>query len=222
MSNATELPLFPLNTVLFPGMVLPLHIFEDRYQEMINRCLGNNEPFGVVLIREGLEVGGNATVFDIGTTAHITQVNQLGGGRMNIATLGVERFRIREVYDGRASYLIGAVEDFPFNKNDVASIAHEAALLGPLLTRYLDLVAHLSGANVSLDELPDDPSTLAFLTAIVLRAPMEDKQSLLSIEALNDMLEKERRLLSEETQVLELLVKNAPNWRESELPFSPN
>ena len=84
----SNLPLFPLNTVLFPGMVLPLHIFEERYKLMMNRCLEQERPFGVVLIREGAEVGEQAVPYDVGTTSVIAGVTRYDDGRMNIVSLG--------------------------------------------------------------------------------------------------------------------------------------
>src|SRR3954466_6437378 len=92
-----ELPLFPLNTVLFPGMPLNLHIFEERYKLMIGRCIEANQPFGAVLIKRGSEVSGlgkAAEPFSIGCTVQITQVQSLGAGRMNISVVGKERFQI--------------------------------------------------------------------------------------------------------------------------------
>ncbi|MEZ4622859.1 MAG: LON peptidase substrate-binding domain-containing protein [Caldilineaceae bacterium] len=105
-----DLPLFPLkNVVLFPGMVLPLHIFEPRYREMINRCIDEQLPFGVVLIEEGTEIGEAATPHRIGTGAKIIRVERLEDGRMNITALGTERFQIQEVHHDRA-YLTATVE----------------------------------------------------------------------------------------------------------------
>src|SRR5438445_505939 len=83
--------LFPLQVVLFPGMVLPLRVFEERYKQMIGRCLETNEGFGVVLIREGQEVGEPATPFDVGTLAEIASVERLPGGMMNLVTVGTRR-----------------------------------------------------------------------------------------------------------------------------------
>jgi Lon protease-like protein len=92
-----ELPIFPLkNVVLFPGMVLPLHIFEMRYREMINRVSTNASPFGVVLIDEGQEVGASASPHTVGTAARIARVERLDDGRMNITAVGTQRFRILE------------------------------------------------------------------------------------------------------------------------------
>ena len=89
-----ELRLFPLQTVLFPGMRMPLHIFEERYKVMIRECIEEDAPFGVLLIRSGAEVGGSAIPCNVGTTARISQVEYLDDGRMNIFTMGESRFRV--------------------------------------------------------------------------------------------------------------------------------
>ncbi len=218
-----ELPLFPLGSVLFPGMILPLHIFEERYKSMMQRCLNNNEPFGVVLIREGHEVGaGPVTIFDVGTMAYITQIDQLDDGRMNIASLGLHRFKIHKVHESRESYLIGTVEEFPFSEINESEAPHITSRVGPLLMRYLDILGKVSDADVSLDKVPQDATTLAFLVAIVARVPMQEKQNLLSIESLPQLLQEEKTLLEREIQVLSLMLKSAPRWRDELLPFTPN
>ena len=79
--DAVLLPLFPLNLVLFPGMPLPLHILEERYRAMIGECRDTEQPFGVVLIKEGLEVGGPADPFMTGTSARIVRVEDMDDGR---------------------------------------------------------------------------------------------------------------------------------------------
>src|SRR5215207_7429183 len=108
-----KLPLFPLNTVLFPGMPLSLHIFEDRYKEMISRCLQDNTPFGVLLIKEGVEaLGPLAQPHSIGCTAQITQVQPLDEGRMNLIAIGHERFKLLSL-DYALPYLMGDIERFP-------------------------------------------------------------------------------------------------------------
>lgn len=89
-----DLRLFPLNTVLFPNMRLPLHIFEERYKVMIRECIEEDAPFGVLLVKSGEEVGDeNVAPYDVGTTARILQVEYLDDGRMNIFTMGQQRFR---------------------------------------------------------------------------------------------------------------------------------
>ncbi len=96
----TTLRLFLLNTVLFPRMELPLHVFEERYKQLVAECLAENEPFGVVLIREGNEVGDPlAEAHRVGCTTRIENAAPVEGGRLMIATRGEQRFRILEVSD---------------------------------------------------------------------------------------------------------------------------
>ena len=97
--DAELLALFPLNTVLFPGMPLPLHIFEERYKIMIGRCIDEDRPFGVVLIQSGTEVGNPAVPHVVGTTALIAAVKRLEDGRMNLIAVGQERFRSLEEFN---------------------------------------------------------------------------------------------------------------------------
>src|SRR3990172_1239116 len=106
---ALELPLFPLNAVLFPGATLPLHIFEERYKQMIRHCLEEKTPFGVMLIRKGNEVGEPAEPFAVGTTAHIARAEHLQEGRMNLICLGGQRFRLLKTLRSEP-YLVGEVE----------------------------------------------------------------------------------------------------------------
>jgi Lon protease-like protein len=102
-----SLSLFPLNTVLFPGMPISLHIFEDRYKQMINLCIDTRQTFGVVLIREGDEaLGLLAEPYPVGCTAQITQVERLADGRMNIIAVGLERFQILSL-NAEKPYLMG-------------------------------------------------------------------------------------------------------------------
>jgi hypothetical protein len=215
-----ELPLFPLQTVLFPGMSLPLHIFEERYKLMITRCVERSEPFGVVLIRTGEEVGPGATIYEIGTTAHITQVERLPGGRMNIASLGYKRFKVIELHFDEP-YLVGLVEDFPVLNAQPMGAKAITAKLRPVLQSYLDIFAELGNLE-KMQDLPDDPETIAFLTAIMLRTPMRDKQELLAIPDLVDLLRSEYRILHREAQILKLLVQAGPRWRDDTKPFSDN
>jgi Lon protease-like protein len=112
MAETHHIPLFPLNTVLLPLGVLPLHVFEERYKEMIGQCLGENQPFGVVLIKEGEEVGEPAIPYEVGTGAHIAQAVPLAEGRMNIVVTGTKRFRILDTVQERP-YLVSRVRYWP-------------------------------------------------------------------------------------------------------------
>ena len=189
---------------------------------MMKYCIDNKEPFGVVLIREGSEVGGGAVPFDIGTTAHITQIDEMDDGRMNIATLGLNRFRIIDLNYEKEPYLVGTIEDYPLIDDDKPTISQEALALRPILIKYLDTVTRVTDLEFDVADIPSDAKTLAFLTAIVMRNSMEDKQALLSKERLSDLLKQERIDLLEETRTMQLLTATAPHWRNDSATFSPN
>ncbi|HUQ78099.1 MAG TPA: LON peptidase substrate-binding domain-containing protein [Patescibacteria group bacterium] len=106
-----ELPLFPLNSVLCPGIALPLHIFEDRYRAMVRHCLETTSPFGVVLIRDGREVGAGSISFTgVGTIAEIRDAGTYDDGRYDLLVVGTRRFEIRRVLTGRRPYLVAEVD----------------------------------------------------------------------------------------------------------------
>jgi Lon protease-like protein len=136
------LPLFPLHSVLCPGIALPLHIFEPRYRTMIGRCLEEGTPFGVVLIRDGREVGPLANhIAEVGTTAVIRQAGRYPDGRLDIVTVGERRFRIASVDAGREPYLVGDVEelDEPLG-GPAAEVSRLTAQVSGRFLAYLELV----------------------------------------------------------------------------------
>lgn len=201
MDDWSHLPLFPLNTVLFPGMVLPLHIFEERYKLMINRCLAEGRPFGVMLIREGQEVGGEATPHEVGTTCVIAAVTHMDDGRMNIITIGNERFRLRAIHSSHP-YLVAAAEPWPLAG---AEDRRARSLVEPtraLLRQYIDLLAVAEGHKINVDQVPDDPQSLAWFVAIVLQLPMEQKQWLLDQPTAVAVLMAERTTMRREQLIL--------------------
>ncbi|HEV7810619.1 MAG TPA: LON peptidase substrate-binding domain-containing protein [Candidatus Limnocylindrales bacterium] len=111
MTAPVELPLFPLNTVLCPGIALPLHIFEERYRALVRHCIETTSPFGIVLIREGREVGTGAISFTgIGTIAEIRDAGRDDDGQFDLLVVGTRRFEIRRVLSGRRPYLVAEVD----------------------------------------------------------------------------------------------------------------
>ncbi|MBM3139757.1 MAG: peptidase S16 [Chloroflexi bacterium] len=106
----SRLRLFPLeSTVLFPGMEVPLVVFEERYKQLVAECLADSEPFGVALIKDGREVGGAAVPYPMGTTARLESVLPIPGGRLRVSARGERRFRAIELYSDRP-YLSAEVE----------------------------------------------------------------------------------------------------------------
>jgi Lon protease-like protein len=182
-----ELPLFPLNTVLFPGMPLPLHIFEERYKEMVADCIRENRPFGVVLIDEGeSENGPLAKPFAIGCTAEIAQVQPLEAGRMLIMTVGRERFRIRRLEYGKP-YLVGMVEPAPLETEPDETLATRADMLQPLVVEYLQKLATIGSIEFDAEQIPDDPVALIYLAATLIQLPAGEKQAFLSANRASEL-----------------------------------
>lgn len=197
-----HLPLFPLRLALFPGMMLPLHIFEPRYREMIHHCLETQSPFGVVMIREGKEGGGPATPYEIGTAARITKVEKQPDGRMNIMAAGTRRFRI-ESLDHSHAYLSAEVSHFPILNGSTTQALIMANRIRPKILRYVDLLAKSTGTQLNLAQLPEDPTTLAMLIGIAMQVNMEEKQKILALAGVPEMLDWENFYLARELQLLQ-------------------
>ena len=136
-----QIPLFPLHTVLAPGIALPLNIFEERYQAMVRRCLDTSSPFGIVLIREGSELaprnGGTQelSICVVGTFAEIREASKYTDGRWDLLTVGTGRFVVREVIADREPYLVGEVEELGDSLGD-SEAAEE--LVGRVTRRFVD------------------------------------------------------------------------------------
>ena len=197
------LPLFPLNSVQFPQFPLQLHIFEERYKAMINACIDNDSPFGVVLIREGSEVGTPATPHNVGCVARILDVERLQDGRMNLLAVCEERFRVLDTMEADLPYLIGRVEEWTDRDAEADDISDLTADLSHLFEEYLALLAahaHLPMPDV---ELPDDPQTLAFCVASVAMLPLPVKQALLEMTDTRKRVQEELRLLREQLEELQ-------------------
>ena len=193
-----EMPLFPLkNVVLFPGMMLPLHIFELRYREMINRCIDEKIPFGVLLIEEGQEVGDTAKPHMVGTAARITRVERYEDGRMDIVAIGTQRFRVVD-FDHSKSYLSGSVRHFPVINGETVQASQLVQVVRPKIIEYVEMLAKASQTRLKLDRLPEDATTLAFLVAISLQISPKDKQSVLELTGIPEILSREVHLLSRE------------------------
>ncbi len=151
----TRLPLFPLTLVLFPGQVLPLHIFEERYKEMLQRCLDRQEPFGIVLIKDGGRMG-RGLPHSIGTTARVLTVEEVPAGRctvpaphkdscFHITCRGEERFRVAAVDRREASYLVGDLEPYPDEPAPPPAMLMVAQRVSALFDEYYREVVALMG-----------------------------------------------------------------------------
>jgi Lon protease-like protein len=203
-----ELPLFPLNTVLFPGMPMALRIFEERYKLMIGKCIEEERPFGVVLIKKGSEVlGPIAEPHLVGCTAEIIEVEELKHGRMNIGAIGRERFQIVSLNQD-SSYLVGQVERFPLTGDDSEIMDTAARRLRPWVINYMDELSRIEGLELDSLEVPEDPKPMAYLAATLLQIPPGQKQKLLATEQATKMLVDMHALYRREVAFLKVMIEH--------------
>ena len=184
-----ELPLFPLNSVLFPSTPIHLHIFEERYKRMIGQCIERRQPFGVALIRHGLEaLGPAAEPHRIGCTAQIVHVQHLPQGRMNIVAMGEKRFRVLSLEKDAYPYLVGVVDEYPLQNPVPQEAEHLANALRQQVRRFIQGLVDANGGQFDLEQIPNDPITLAYMSAALLQIPPHQKQELLALEQAADLL----------------------------------
>ena len=210
------LPLFPLGTVLFPGLVLPLRIFEERYRELVRSLMeepdAGRRVFGVVAIRRGWEVSQRADeldLYEVGCTAQVRTVNEHPDGSFDIVTVGRRRFTIHELVDGPTHYARASVTLLP----EPAGEDGEADALGPrVLARFRAYLRAFragsatgendSTAHIEEEQLPDDPLRLSHLVAATASLSVADRQALLAAPDTATRLREELRLLQLETWLL--------------------
>jgi hypothetical protein len=217
---STKLPLFPLGSVLYPGLVLPLHIFEDRYRQLVADLLAGPEPrqFGVVAIRYGRETGidGVSALYETGCTAELQRVEPYEDGRFDLVTVGAQRFTLLDLGE-QAPYFTGDVEWLPEEVGDEAEAGLVLTAVQQSFRSYLALIAERGGAHVTIPEMPDEPMLMSYLVAAAIVVDLPVKQGLLEEPDAYRRLLAERKLLGLEMRMLRSLTATpAPD-----LPFSP-
>lgn len=212
-----DIPLFPLNTVVFPGTPLPLHIFEARYREMINECVEEQKPFGIVLLEQGKAEGsGPVKPYKVGCTVTITQVERLPDGRMFIMTVGQDRFKILDLKQSMRSFLVGTVEILELEPEADDLLTEGTDLLHELVTEYLTILSEVGDVEFDVGQLPTDPQSLIYIASSLLNTSMEKKQSLLENNRLSHILEHLVVVYEQEVKLLKLMP------RDSQTAFSAN
>lgn len=196
-----NLPLFPLNTVLFPNASLPLQIFEERYKEMLRDCLDADSRFGIVLIKTGQEIGEPAVPCNIGTMAQIVQVSEIRSGtRFFISALGERRFSINNITRYRP-YMTADVELLEDRaEQDLAG--KEMEEVKAALTRYRSLVSGLEGGWMGDVRITADPVSLSYHIAGVLQIKMPERQALLEEHSASARLKAELKYLQRDLDAL--------------------
>ena len=227
MTATARLPLFPLGTVLFPGVLLPLHVFEERYRRLVRDLLvlpEGDRRLGVVAIREGHEVGagGVRALHEVGCVARLRRVEPYADGRFDIVTTGSQRFRLHRLSEpgraGAAPYLEADVELLGEPAGDGAdSVADQVA------QAYADYRLALDSDADPLEADPHevDPGTLSYLVAAGMVLDLGEKQRLLEAADTVARLRAEAALLHRETGLLELL-PSLPAVELTRVPASPN
>jgi Lon protease-like protein len=218
------LPLFPLGAVLYPGMLLPLHIFEERYRQLVMDLLAGAElrRFGVVAIRKGRETGidGVDSLYEVGCTATLRRVDRRDDGRFDIVTVGTQRFRLLRL-DQTRPYLQGEVEMLTEEPTDPAAAGPAVRVIQAAFREYLDALTEWGGATIRLEELPDEPELLSFIVAAAMVIDLPERQAMLAESDTLRRLAMQRALLSRETAMLRTTTSRpAPDLRNT--PHSPN
>jgi uncharacterized protein len=218
------LPLFPLGTVLYPGLLLPLHIFEERYRQLVRDLLDGPEPrrFGVIAIRRGRETGvdGISSLHEIGCTAIVRQIQEHDDGRFDLVTVGTQRFQLAGL-DHSKPYLQGEVDLLAEDAGDEPAAGLAAQAVQGAFRAYLDALAGRGVTQVAVPDLPEEPAALSYLVAASMIMDLPEKQALLAEPDALHRLIAERALLSRETMMLRSLTSTpAPDLRNT--PYNPN
>jgi Lon protease-like protein len=215
---AIELPLFPLNVVLFPGENLPLHIFEPRYRLMINECYEGEKPFGIVLVRlESKHL--QEEPYPIGTMAEIVVLDRFEDGRMNLIARGLQRFRILSQHRQKP-YLSGLVEVYEDIVGQEQTLTIYAEQARELFTSYLKILLEVVGKQDIEFNLPSIPEELSHFIAYFLDVQNERKQQFLELTSTSQRLEEEIDILRHELPVMRQMLSASSRFRVSDLDRS--
>ena len=213
---AIELPLFPLDVVLFPGEDLPLHIFEPRYRLMINECNEQRTPFGVVLVQPNSEHL-KEEPYLVGTMAQIEVLDRLEDGRMNLIARGLQRFRILELHRQKP-FLSGLVEVFEDQDEQTQTQIAHVNQASELFNAYLQVLIEVIGKEAIEFTLPTAPEELSNFIAYFLDVANERKQQLLELTSTTQRLEEEIDILRREVPFMRQMLSLNNSYR----PESPD
>jgi uncharacterized protein len=208
VATGGSLPMFPLGTVLFPGLVMPLTVFEERYRKLVRHLLalpdGTPREFGVVAIQRGWEVdhhsgdGTTLVLHEVGCSAEIRQVTEHPDGRFDLATVGRRRFAITRIEPNAAPYLTAEVQWLDESEGAPGEADGLTPGLLDLFQRYLRLVR----PDEAGEQVPDNPVVLSHLIAATAALPLGERQALLAAPDAASRLRAERRLLRREVGLL--------------------
>jgi hypothetical protein len=221
------LPLFPLNVVAFPGMSVPLHIFEERYRSLVRHLLTLPDPadrlFGIVAIREGYEVGSHQahSMYRTGCLMQLTETDQYDDGRFDIVAVGRGRVRVVTT-DAGAPFVRGEVEHLDTGAEAPSpDTAREAARALALFGDYRGAVSALRGDDVMTGPLPRDPLMLSYVLAATCALTLPERQQLLESPTTAERLGLLRRLMRRELHAM-AAVPSLPATEVARAGWNPN
>jgi Lon protease-like protein len=224
-----QLPIFALNSVMFPGVSLPLHVFEDRYRALVHHLLTISDKslrlFGIVAIREGYEVGQPhlslvQSLHRVGTVVQMTSVEPHEDGRFDIEVVGRQRLRL-EGMDTSGSFLVGEVEMLTERTAKGNDTAREAARTLGTFEEYRRRLSDMQGGEVLDGELPHDPEFLSYTLAATCLLTLQERQALLEAETTLDRLIMLRHALHEEMRAMRAIA-SLPATEVARTSWSPN
>ena len=200
-----ELPLFPLPLVLFPGVPLPLHIFESRYRRMLADIRARDQLFGLSFFDATKSGGDIPAVGHVGCVAEVTEVQPLPDSRFNILTIGLIRYRVESYVDRGDAYLVGRVNFFEDEAEGAELLDERAEEVSKLFVRIARAVRIINDERAGLPELPPtEPERLSFLVAAAMELDTAVKLELLELRSTAERLKRLR----------DLLARALPNYEE--------
>jgi ATP-dependent Lon protease len=225
VSGVGELPLFPLSIVLFPGVPLPLHIFEPRYRQMLRDIQVNNNLFGLSYFDASASEREIPPAGHVGCVAEVTETQALPDGRSNILTVGVIRYRIEEYVERGLPYLVARITFFEDEEEEEELLRESSHEVAETFTRIARAVRIINDERASLPDISDtDPQRLSFLVAAAMEADTDVKQELLEMRSTSERLRRLREMLAravssyeERARVHELAKGNGHSGRRIEI-----
>jgi uncharacterized protein len=217
------LPMFPLNTVLFPGVSVPLHVFEDRYRALVHHLLRVEDPtarvFGSVAIREGYELGdhGAQSLFRVGCRVQLTEVESHADGTFDVVAVGLDRIQLERL-DTTGNFPVGHVVEAPEEETPVDEHVLERARA--TFTAYRAALTEIR-ADPYAGSLPRDPTYLSWTLAACAPLPLQDRQALLEADDATDRLVLVTDLLRSELQAMNV-IPSLPATEVARTRWSPN
>ena len=220
-----ELPVFPLPVVLFPGVPLPLHIFEAKYRQMLEDIRVGNNFFGLAYFDSSTSQGDIPSAGHVGCVAEVTETQTFPDGRSNILTIGLIRYRIESYIERGEPYLVANVSYFEDDEEDQSILADSASVVAETFSRIAQAVRTINDERTSLPDISNtEPQRLSFLVAAAIEIEADVKQELLELRSTSERLRRLRGMLTkavtnyeERARIHELAKGNGHSGRKVDL-----